>query len=408
MVGSQRRLSNPRVEEIAAGDRWETGSDDSGTSSTRRVEIEVLSEKSDSETSSTTHHQLSRKTAKHLQRRKKAEDNIPSREEATQGEGGDEARRPVRKEKKLGQWLSTGLCGNNITSSALYVVALCSAPAGKYAPIALLCIAALLYLYRSIYEEVVLALPVNGGTYNLLLNTTSKKIASVAACLTMLSYVTTAVISATSAMRYVHSACAPEACAVFADDPDTSVIVSTLLVIALAAVLNLLGVTESAAVALVIFVTHMATMALLICASLVKAIVDMPTEPRPDGGAGLGGGGVSNASAVLLPMLQYNWQHTEPVHYGVAGAIFFGYSSGLLGVSGFESSSNFVENQVRACAPRRKARRGGAARRGGEEVGRAGRSSLLAPSLPCRPSLTAPPSLAAPPLPAPPSLAAAP
>lgn len=107
-----------------------------------------------------------------------------------------------KERNKLGQWLSTGLCGNNITSSALYVVAICSVPAGKYAPIALGCIAVLLYLFRGIYEEVVMALPVNGGTYNLLLNTSSKAKASLAACLTMLSYVTTAVISATSAMRY--------------------------------------------------------------------------------------------------------------------------------------------------------------------------------------------------------------
>ena len=52
-----------------------------------------------------------------------------------------------KERNKLGQWLSTGLCGNNITSSALYVVAICSVPAGKYAPIALGCIAVPLYLF---------------------------------------------------------------------------------------------------------------------------------------------------------------------------------------------------------------------------------------------------------------------
>ena len=127
-------------------------------------------------------------------------------------------------------------------------------PAGKYAPIALGCIAVLLYLFRGIYEEVVMALPVNGGTYNLLLNTSSKAKASLAACLTMLSYVTTAVTSATSAMRYIHSVCDdPSACAVFGATQDTSVIVATLLTISAAAVLNLLGITESALVAFLIF-----------------------------------------------------------------------------------------------------------------------------------------------------------
>ena len=38
---------------------------------------------------------------------------------------------------KLGELPSTALCGNDITSSCLYVSALCAAQAGRYAPIAL-------------------------------------------------------------------------------------------------------------------------------------------------------------------------------------------------------------------------------------------------------------------------------
>ena len=54
-------------------------------------------------------------------------------------------------------------------------------------------VAATLFLFRSIYAEVGSALPLNGGTYTLLLNTTGKKIAAGAAVLTILSYVATAV-----------------------------------------------------------------------------------------------------------------------------------------------------------------------------------------------------------------------
>ncbi len=43
----------------------------------------------------------------------------------------------------------------------------------------------------------------NGGTYNALLNTTSKKVASIAGALSLLSYTATAVVSATSAMEYL-------------------------------------------------------------------------------------------------------------------------------------------------------------------------------------------------------------
>ena len=75
--------------------------------------------------------------------------------------------------------------------------------AGQYAWLALLIVSAVLFMFRKIYGEVVGALPLNGGAYNVLLNTTSKGNASVAACLTILSYMATAVISASEAMHYL-------------------------------------------------------------------------------------------------------------------------------------------------------------------------------------------------------------
>lgn len=44
--------------------------------------------------------------------------------------------------RTLGEWPSTAICGNDITSSCLYVSALCAAQAGAYAPIALAIVAA--------------------------------------------------------------------------------------------------------------------------------------------------------------------------------------------------------------------------------------------------------------------------
>jgi hypothetical protein len=47
---------------------------------------------------------------------------------------------------KLGEWRSTAICGNDITSSCLYVAALSALDAGPYAPLALAAVAAVLYL----------------------------------------------------------------------------------------------------------------------------------------------------------------------------------------------------------------------------------------------------------------------
>ena len=145
----------------------------------------------------------------------------------------------------LGAWRATAICGNDITSSVLYVSALCAAQAGALAPVVLLIVAGVLYLFRRIYGEVGSALPLNGGSYTVLLNTTGKRLAAGAAVLTLLSYVATAVISANEAMHYAHNLYS-----------GLNVIWATVAVLGLFAFLNIMGITESAAVALGIFLLH--------------------------------------------------------------------------------------------------------------------------------------------------------
>ena len=62
--------------------------------------------------------------------------------------------------KKLNQFLATAICGNDILSSALYVSGIAALFAGVYAPIVLLMIVVVLFLYKSVYTEVVEALPI--------------------------------------------------------------------------------------------------------------------------------------------------------------------------------------------------------------------------------------------------------
>ena len=103
---------------------------------------------------------------------------------------------------KLNQLFATAICGNDILSSVLYVSGIAILFAGIYAPIVLLIVVGILYLYKFVYTEVVEALPVNGGAYNCLLNATSKKFAAVAGVMTILSYTATAVISAKVGVEY--------------------------------------------------------------------------------------------------------------------------------------------------------------------------------------------------------------
>jgi amino acid transporter len=214
----------------------------------------------------------------------------------------------VKIPKKLSQLPATAICGNDITSSCLYVSALTIVYAGQYAWISLLAVSAVLFLFRKIYGEVVGALPLNGGAYNVLLNTTSKSNASIAACLTILSYMATAVISASEAMEYLHS--------LFSS---VHVFIATIIILTLFLFLVIGGITESAIVATIIFIVHLSAMLLLI---------------------------VSGGLFILNNGLQVAADnfHT-PVHGSIVTALFLGFSTAMLGISGFESSANFVEEQ---------------------------------------------------------------
>lgn len=216
--------------------------------------------------------------------------------------------------RTLGVWRSTAICGNDITSSCLYVSALCAAQAGVYAPIALGIVAAVLYLFRKVYGEVGSALPLNGGTYTVLLNSTNKNLAAGAACLTLLSYVATAVISAGEAMHYAHNLWS-----------GLDVFWATVALLGLFAGLNLLGITESAAVALGIFVLHMTTLTVLAVASGFA----LARDPS---------------------LLAANWAAPSPD--GLMHALFFGVAAAMLGISGFESSANFIEEQKEGVFPK--------------------------------------------------------
>jgi amino acid transporter len=217
--------------------------------------------------------------------------------------------------KKLSELPATAICGNDISSSCLYVSALTIAYAGQYAWISLLIVAAVLFLFRKIYGEVVGALPLNGGAYNALLNTTSKSVASIAATLTILSYMATAVISASEAMHYVHELW------------DTwPVIWATVALLAIFMGITIMGIGESSKVAVVIFIFHLGSLVLLsvFCGTYL----------------------LQNGFDV------FSSNYSTPTENGVVNALFFGFCAAMLGISGFESSANFVEEQNRGVFPK--------------------------------------------------------
>ena len=217
--------------------------------------------------------------------------------------------------KKLNQLEATAVCGNDISSSCLYVSALAIVYSGQYAWIALLMVAGVLFFFRRIYGEVVGALPLNGGAYNALLNTTKKSTASLAASLTVLSYMATAVISASEAVKYMHS--------IWVVIPIIPMTIALLLIFM---GLVILGIGESSKVAIAIFVFHLFSLSLLCGFSIYYF--------------------AHNGFDVLVA------NFNTPVKGGIMSALFLGFSAAMLGISGFESSANYVEEQKAGVFPK--------------------------------------------------------
>lgn len=219
------------------------------------------------------------------------------------------------KAPKLKELAATAIGGNDISSSCLYVSGVAIAYAGQYAWISLLIVAGVLYLFRKIYSEVVGAIPMNGGAYNALLNTTTKSTASIAAALTILSYMATAVISATTAMKYLGSLW-----------DILPIIIATIVLLFIFMAIVISGITESARVATWIFLIHLASLTVLVLVSIYYF--------------------ATHGFGTFLANFHV------PVEGSILMALFFGFSAAMLGVSGFESSANYVEEQADGVFPK--------------------------------------------------------
>lgn len=197
-------------------------------------------------------------------------------------------------------------------SSTLYVSGIAIIFAGAYAPLVLLAIALVLFFYKAVYTEVVEALPVNGGAYNCLLNGTSKTIAAIAGIMNFLSYIATAVLSAKVGIGYLHTIA-----------PMVPVILGTILLLLFFLLLVLSGIKHAAKIALVIFIFHIITLTTL---AIVGTIFFL------------------NGHSYFMENVAYTKTMMEG-HGGLWIGLYLAFSASLLGVSGFESSANFVEEQ---------------------------------------------------------------
>jgi amino acid transporter len=217
----------------------------------------------------------------------------------------------------LGVYRSTAIAGNAFLASVLYSTGPVLITCGPLAPIATLLATVLFYPLITIIAEVVTALPFNGGSYSVLLNSTSKLVACIAASFTLFDYAGAAVVAAASATSYA---------ATLLDGMNVvGVYVGIMVFFALVAVM---GTRDSATLSLLIFGVHLVTLTML----MVACVVYMARHPLAlmDNLGRLRGAG---AGDVVL-------------------SLFKGYCLALLGMTGFEQSCNFVQEQSPGVYPK--------------------------------------------------------
>ncbi|KAJ3175149.1 hypothetical protein HDU87_006384 [Geranomyces variabilis] len=214
----------------------------------------------------------------------------------------------IEKHVQIGQIRATSIVGIAVTGGVLYTVGPAIVVAGQYAPISLLLVCVVVFIYRYIFAELG-AVPLNGGVYSLLLVGSTKLVAAAAAVCLILDLGAAAVVSAATASNYANG-----------QWEIGNVYVLTIAVLVAFALLALAGVKDSANVSLVIFWIHLATMMALMVASVVHWI--------------------RHGSEVLVS----NWNAPSPTGNAPLD-IFNGFCLGMLGFTGMEQCPNYIEEQ---------------------------------------------------------------
>ena len=90
------------------------------------------------------------------------------------------------KDALLNWWLGAAIVGADIGTSVFYSTAIILPYVGMAAPIVILFVCLLMWLFKSTYEEGCSVSPLNGGAYIMVLQTVGKRLAMVVGSLTIL------------------------------------------------------------------------------------------------------------------------------------------------------------------------------------------------------------------------------
>jgi len=214
-----------------------------------------------------------------------------------------------QKDELLSWWLAAAIVGADIGTSVFYSTGIVGHIVGYAAPLMILLVCLLMWLFKFTYEEGCAASPFNGGAYMMVLQTVGRRMAMVVGALTILSYLATAAVSAISGAHYLDSFDAVNKWPI-----EHLVAVSTIPVLFFG-FLNIIGIKEPAKIVLAVATFHFSLLLVLDFYGLAIAF-----STNADFGR------IFQGITVLSPQ-----------------NIVHGFAAAFLGITGFEAAAQIVE-----------------------------------------------------------------
>ena len=210
-------------------------------------------------------------------------------------------------------YLGAGIVGADIGTSVLYSTGILFPNVGYLAPLFILFVCILMWLFKRTYEEGLAMSPYNGGAYVMILRSLGRQPAVLAGALTCVSYLATAAVSALSGAYYLSSLWPHE----FSTQ---SIVLLSFVPIILFGLLNIKGVKEPAKIVTGIAGFHF----LLLMIIGVWGLIHL---------------GLHWDAVDFGKMQKINLQGE------LTFALFlYGFASAFLGITGFESAAQIVED----------------------------------------------------------------
>lgn len=213
------------------------------------------------------------------------------------------------KDELLSWRLAAGIVGADIGTSVFYSTAVIMPYVGFLAPVVILCVCLLMWVFKAVYEEGCAASPFNGGAYMMALQTIGRRAAMFVGALTILSYLATAAVSAISGAFYLDS---------IDNVTDWPVHLITLVAavpVIFFGILNIVGIKEPAKIVFAIAFFHFG---LLLCMDAYGIWLALYRH-------------------VDFSRIWQGSQHLTTIN------LLHGFAAGFLGITGFESAAQIVE-----------------------------------------------------------------